>query len=225
MTATNEFKLETPVNYEEKTLALFCIDSSGSMEGPKMNALNHSLQNYLSEEIQKDEVLASRLEIGIITFDSEVEIKQAPALVEQFTFQPLTTKGSTALADGVNRAIDMVEERKQWYKSEGVSYKRPYIIVVTDGQPDGNQDIASLTNRIDADTKAGRYVMVPLASLSADKTMMQSLEGWLTKEVKMPVKDLDKTPFKSFFQWLSKSISISVNGGGDDDWINQMLNA
>ncbi len=61
----------------------------------------------------------------------------------------LTTKDSTALVDGVREAIRLTNNRKNWYKQTGQPYLRPWIILITDGEPDSDQDINALANEIE----------------------------------------------------------------------------
>lgn len=56
--------------------------------------------------------------------------------------------GDTALVDAVDEAIDIVNNRKKWYKSTGQPYYRPWIILITDGEPNEGQDVSALAGKI-----------------------------------------------------------------------------
>ncbi|EDN65603.1 protein containing Von Willebrand factor, type A [Beggiatoa sp. PS] len=98
------------------------------------------------------------MEISIITFHSDVKNELEPALVDNFTMPILTTKGSTKLVDGVREAIAKVEARKQWYKETGQPYYRPWIIAITDGEPDSDQDVEGLTQEIRTAIEGKKFV-------------------------------------------------------------------
>ena len=53
----------------------------------------------------------------------------------------LNAGGSTAMVNALNDAIDKGEARKQWYKSTNQAYYRPWIILMTDGEPDDDQNV------------------------------------------------------------------------------------
>ena len=36
----------------------------------------------------------------------------------------------------INLALDKLEERKQIYQQAGISYFRPWVFLITDGEPD-----------------------------------------------------------------------------------------
>lgn len=132
---------EKPRNAEQKCLCVLCLDTSGSMSGEPIEALNEGLKTF-ANEIKLDSVARKRLEVSIITFDSNVNVAQEPELVDFFTMPTLEAGGSTKLVDGVRAAIRKIEERKRFYKQYGINYYRPFIILMTDGEPDSDQDLA-----------------------------------------------------------------------------------
>lgn len=225
MTATTNAtfsNLEQPKNFEEKTLCTFVLDTSSSMgSSGKITQLNNGLRDF-KKEIENDEVLSARLEVAIVEFNSDVRVAQTPVLAEDLAINDFVAIGTTRLVDGANLAIDMTEERKRYYRDQGLSHKRPYIVLISDGEPDGGQNVQALADRINDDTLAQRYVFVPLGVTTADMQMLSKIEGYLNKETKMPAKSLAGRTFKDFFQWLSKSLSIDVKNG--DDWVTNMIN-
>ncbi|MBK8516604.1 MAG: VWA domain-containing protein [Saprospiraceae bacterium] len=190
-TATATFSnLEQPKNFEEKTLCTFVIDTSSSMSSSgKIVELNNGLRAF-QKQIAEDEVLSARLEVAIVEFNSDVRVAQSPILAEDLAINDFVATGTTRLVDGVNLAIDMSEDRKKYYKEQGLSYKRPYVVLISDGEPDGGQNIQALANRINDDTLAQKYVFVPLGVTTADMMMLSKIEGYLNKETKMPAKSL-----------------------------------
>ena len=101
-----------PSNYEQKCLCVLCLDTSGSMGGAPITALNKALLDFAAA-ISGDGVAKNRIEICIITFDSTVTCVQEPALVNEMQMPQLSVKGSTKLVDGLRAAIAKTEERKQ----------------------------------------------------------------------------------------------------------------
>ena len=156
-----------------------------------------------------------------MTFNNQVRTLQEPALVENFTMPTLTTSGSTAMVDAVKEAIEKVEARKKWYKDTGQKYYRPWIILMTDGEPDEGQDVYGLGPKIKADMEAKHYVFLPIGIQDANMETLAVLQGG------SPAKKLAGLKFKEFFQWLSASMGTIVNhtegdkvdlSEGIDDW-------
>ena len=221
--AKNDFSAESAENYEQKCLCVLVLDVSGSMRGEPIAELNRGLQDFYNE-IKEDETTSQRLEVCIMTFNDKVKTLQEPALVENFTMPTLTTYGSTAMVDAVNEAIEKVEARKKWYKETGQLYYRPWIILMTDGEPDVGQDVYGLGPRIKSDTEAKRYVFLPIGIQDANMETLEVLNGG-----KKPMK-LSGLKFMQFFQWLSASMGTIVNHSegekvdltpdSDDNWMD-----
>lgn len=220
--AKNDFSSEVAENYEQKCLCVLVLDVSGSMRGKRIEELNKGLQDFYNE-ISADETTSQRLEVSIITFGSFAKTIQTPKLVENFTMPTLTAEGSTVLVSAVNQAIDLVEERKNWYKSTNQTYYRPWIILMTDGEPDDDQNVDKLSERIKQDTQNKRYVFLPIGVEGANMNVLSKIQG----DIK-PMK-LQGTKFSSFFKWLSASMGTIVNAEagekvdisqGADDWMS-----
>lgn len=233
--AKNDFTAESAVNYEQKCLCVLVLDTSGSMgeviEGEvsftgrkemidgqwydiveggttKLDGLNEGLKDFY-DEIYGDDNSSQRIEIALIAFNDTVRTLQEPALVENFTMPVLEASGDTALVDAMTSAIELVERRKQWYKSTGQPYYRPWIILMTDGEPNAGQDISSLAVRIKADTANKKYVFLPIGVIGANMSILRSIEG--EGSGRIPAMPLKGAKFSNFFKWLSSSIGIVIN--------------
>ena len=174
----------------------------------KLDSLNEGLLGFF-EEILDDETTNQKLELAIITFNDIVEIMQEPALPNNVAIRPLVASGETALVDAVYSAIDLVAARKAWYKQTNQKYYRPWIILMTDGEPNKGCDISSLAERIKADTAetatGKKYVFLPIGVDNANMGVLQRLQGTI------PPMKLKGTKFSSFFRWLSSSMETIVN--------------
>ena len=242
--AKNDFSAESAVNYEQKCLCVLVLDTSGSMreiiggdvrhtghtemmdgklynivEGgiTKLDDLNNGLQEFY-REIESDESTSQRLEVSLITFNDYVTTVQEPALVEGFTMPALEANGETAMVDAVNEAINKVQARKDWYKSTGQNYYRPWVILMTDGEPNSNQDVNSLASRIKADTAAKKYAFLPIGVEGANMSVLNKIAG------EIPAMSLKGAKFSQFFKWLSASINATegekVTLADPSDWMN-----
>lgn len=218
----NDFSAEAAKNFEQKCLVVLVLDVSGSMSiENRIGELNKGLQEFY-EEISNDETTSQRLEISIITFNHIVKTIQEPALVEDFTMPTLRAEGSTAMVNAVEEAIVKVQDRKNWYKQTGQAYYRPWIILMTDGEPDRDQDVDGLAARIAQDTANKNYMFMPIGVGDANMTILNKIKGSGSAMM------LQGTKFSSFFQWLSASMStITSSHEGDtvdisvgaDEWI------
>ena len=127
--------MEQPRNKDQKCPVVLVLDTSGSMAGTGIDQLNAALVK-LKEDILSDATLTQRLEVGIVCFDDEARVERPIDLVTVDTDMPmLNIGGTTNVVAGLNKAMEIVEDRKQFYKSNGEQYYRPFIVLFTDGAP------------------------------------------------------------------------------------------
>ena len=229
--AKNDFFGESAENYEQKCLCVLVLDISGSMNEiiddsnvvdtgrqvfvdgktykvvqggiSKLDNLNEGLKSFY-DEIYNDETTSQRLEIAIVTFNDQVQCIQSPSLITNMDMPTLLADGDTALVDAMNEAIDLVADRKSWYKSTNQTYYRPWIILMTDGEPNQGQDVSTLAARIKKDCNDKRYAFLPIGVDNANMAILQQLQG------NIPAMKLKGTKFSSFFKWLSASMGTVV---------------
>lgn len=195
-------------NYEEKCLCVFAIDVSGSMYEQPINELNIGLQQF-KLDVANDPALCAKLEIGIVTFADRAIAVQNPALLDAFDMPILKANGCTKTVDGVRLAMKMVRERKDYWHQAGVAYRRPWIVVITDGEPDGDQDIKALYQEIETEKAKKGFQFLPVGITDADMKKLAQMSNDVPKK-------LDGLNFAKFFSWLSSSFSkISQSKEGD----------
>ncbi|MCW3466958.1 vWA domain-containing protein [Chitinophaga nivalis] len=195
------FEGQSPDNYEQKCLCVLVVDISGSMAGEPINQLNRGLQDF-HKEVLTDFVASQRLEVSMVTFGSTAQCIQEPTLVNNFQMPTLFTNGSTKLVDGVRLAMNLIENRKKWYKETGQNYFRPMIILITDGEPDAEQDVNGLSNEVSSAIGSKKFMFY---SLGVRGYNHQKLTQICSTPPPLP---LDGYKFSEFFSWLSNSISI-----------------
>ena len=86
------------------------------------------------DELSADPLAARRVELAIITF-GPVTVSQDFITADSFQPSELHTQGDTPMGAAIERALSIVESRKQEYRSAGVQYYRPWIFLITDGGP------------------------------------------------------------------------------------------
>lgn len=208
---SNGFNIDTPVNYEQKSLCVLLLDTSYSMQGKKLKTLQQGIETF-QREISEDPTTSNRLEVAIITFDSAVNIVQQPALVSDFVMPQLSCNGSTSMGAAFDAAIDLVEARKSWYKTTGQPYYRPWIITMTDGEPTDIPNLNDTGNLIRQNVDRSNFFFFAIGVQDAD---MQKLER--LSSPKMPPAKLEGLRFAEFFKWLSASMTQVVNSNEGDE--------
>ena len=91
------------------------------------------------EAIREDEVAQYSAEICIVTFNSTVKCVEDFATIDRQPSLPeFIATGETYMGEGVNLALDLLEKRKKEYKDKGVDYYQPWLVLMTDGDANGN---------------------------------------------------------------------------------------
>ena len=75
-------------NFEQKCLCVLVLDTSYSMDDGSIDELNAGLKRF-QDELLKDKTTRDRLEVAIVTFDSDVKTIQQPALLTDFSMPTL----------------------------------------------------------------------------------------------------------------------------------------
>jgi len=166
----------------------------------------------LFEAIRDDEMAVDAAEIAIVGFDDRARCILDFNHIDAQKIPTLHCQGETAMGEGVNMALRMLEERKQFYRSKGIQYYQPWLVLMTDGENNGS--IVELSQAIEKTTSMinnNKLTIFPIGiGAEAD---MQTLARFSPKR---PPMRLNGLKFKEFFQWLSQSISrTSVSKPGE----------
>lgn len=199
-------------NPEPRCACVLLLDTSGSMYGSPIQALNEGIRAF-KDELESDSLASLRVETAIVSFDSSVQLVQDFATVDALATPELDASGATSTATAVNFAIDRVEERKQSYRDAGIAYYRPWIVLITDGaSTDSRQKMDAASDRVRQAEDAKQLAFFSIGVEGAD---MEELNRMGARGA-MPLAGL---AFREFFVWLSSSMT-RVSSSRVDDEIN-----
>lgn len=170
------------------------------MAGARINALTEGMATF-RDDLLRDPLAGRRIEIAVVTFSSRVEVVQDFVTVDRFEPPELTTSGQTFMAAGITRALELVDARKHVYKQNGIPYYRPWVFMVTDGQPEGESEEQVLQAAEQIKEREGSKG-VAFFAVGVEGANMNRL-AQLT--VRQPVK-LKGLKFGEMFVWLSASM-------------------
>lgn len=209
------FEAEEVQNYSQKCCVALALDTSLSMDGDRINQLNLGIKRFINEIVDDKPNLGQKLELGIITFDSTVTRLSEPKLAEAIDFKPLTAKGyATNMVDGIREGIRMVGQRKEWYKSTGQPYFRPWVIMITDGEPSQIQqsELPNLAREIRDGMDGEDFWFMAIGVSGANMSTLRFIS-----HEKMAPHKLDGLKFSEFFSWLSSTIADVAKGQNVSD--------
>lgn len=196
-------------NPEPRCPCVLLLDTSGSMSGQPISALNEGLRVF-KEELSEDSLAMLRVEVAIITF-GPVTVRQEFVTTEQFEPPVLEPTGATPMGTAINLALDKIDERKQVYKQNGISYFRPWVFLITDGGPTDGDVWQTAAQRVREAESRNKVAFFSVGVEGADMGVLEQVSA------RQPLK-LQGLNFREMFVWLSSSLgSGGVSGSNPGD--------
>lgn len=123
-------------NANERTPCVLVLDCSGSMRGEPIKQLNAGLK-ALEKELKEDIDASSRVQLLIIKAFGKDEAVISSDWIDamNFTAPTMEAGGLTPLGKAMELALQKIEEQKCLYDSCGITSKRPWIFLISDGEP------------------------------------------------------------------------------------------
>jgi uncharacterized protein YegL len=178
----------------------FLLDTSGSMYGEPVQALNNALTNMVNT-LRADAQALDSLWLSIITFDREA--KELMPLTELALFQlpEITCPQSGPTLTG--KALEMLHQKVKADIRKGTSEQKgdwkPLLFLFTDGKPNDLQLYREMVPKIKA-LNFGAIVCCAAGSLADDSLLKE-----LTHDV-VHLDTADSATLKQFFKWVSETI-------------------
>jgi uncharacterized protein YegL len=129
---------------------------------------------------------------------------------EQFQRPELKVKGDTPMGAAIKQGIDLVVQRKQEYRDNGIPYFRPWIFLFTDGGP--TDDWKWVTALVKEGEQNRSFAFFAVGVEGANFDVLKQIAS----ETRPPLK-LDGLRFRDMFVWLSRSQrSVSHSKPGEE---------
>jgi uncharacterized protein YegL len=183
-------------NGEQRCACVLLVDTSDSMKGAPIQALNEGIRQFKTSLLE-DALASKRVDIAIVSFNSEVVVQQDFVTPDALVPPNLTADGETQMGQAILKAYDMVQARKADYDHYGVMKYRPWIFLITDGAPTDDTSAAEQRLKEGEENKRVAFFAVGVDGANMAKLSRMS--------VRPPVK-LNGLNFGEMFEWLSRSL-------------------
>lgn len=196
-------------NSNQRTPCVLVLDASYSMttrtssRKTRMEELNEGLIE-LERALKNDITALSRVQICVVVVggpsdSAELMLDWTDAI--NFQAFPIKADGGTPLAEGLDLGLNMVELAKSNLRAAGISYTRPWMMVISDGEP--TSDPTVWQRSVDGTKQAEDNRKVEIFAIGVEGANLTKL----SQISKRPALLLSGMKFKELFIWLSESLS------------------
>ena len=169
----------------------------------------------LYQTIADDEIARNRVEVALLSFSTEARVERDFSTVGERRKTSMRAGGATNMHLAVQQGCDLLEARKEQYRSGGVPYFRPIMVLFSDGLPTSPRGEMEQANQRLVDMESDNRLTIFKVGVNADavQAMLRVLPN---PNSRFQPQQLDNLRFSDFFVWLSRSVSaISRSTPGD----------
>jgi len=178
----------------------FLLDTSGSMYGEPIQALNNALIGMLNA-LRADAQALDSLWLSMITFDREV--KEIMPLTELALFQLPEIICPQSGPTHTGKALELLYEKTKKDIIKGTENQKgdwkPLLFIFTDGKPNDLMLYREMIPKIKS-SNFGAIVCCAAGPMADDSLLKE-----LTPDV-VHLDNADSTTLKQFFKWVSETI-------------------
>lgn len=184
------------------------LDTSGSMRGEPIQAVNVGLRTMVSALRQDPHALES-VHLSIITYDREVQVVLPLTPLDELVLPEITTPDSGPTHLG--RGLEVLCERAEGEILRGTAERKgdwaPLLFVMTDGSPSDVQLYEAMIPRI------RRLGFAKVVGCAAGPKAKEAALKLLTEDV-VSLDTTDSGTFSKFFRWVSDAVATGNKSVG-----------
>lgn len=183
------------------------LDTSSSISSECLNELIKGIATF-RREIEQDNSASRCVEVAVITIGGSAQVVQNFATINKFSTPSLIAGGTTAMGQGIELALNNIENCQSTYENQGIQLYRPWIFMIAGSTPsDSWQNAAKRIGQAVEDRKLNFFAvgiqkvdMNILSQIAHRSTPPVMLDGW---------------KFQELFCWLADALKrVSTSGVG-----------
>ena len=184
------------------------VDTSGSMRGEPIQAVNTAIKSMLVSLRQDPHCLES-VWLSVITFDIEAKTLVPLTALEYFQFADIEVpqSGATMMGAALNLLADSVTSEVRSNSASEKGDFRPLAFLMTDGSPSDTADFEDSVARIRSMTWGAFAALAAGHKAKTDKLQRVT-------DTVYSLETLDANSLKGFFQWVSDSVATGSQSAG-----------
>lgn len=198
-------------NPNQRTPCVLVLDASYSMSSKtksgktRIQLLNEGLKEF-ERALKADSTAYTRVQVSIVIVggpNSTADLLMDWHDANYFNAFNLREGGNTPLAEGIEIGLELIETAKVNLRQNGISYTRPWMIVMSDGEPTSHHKLWTDTAENCKNAINDKKVVIWPISIDGASGSDQRLNDISDQ----PCIKMEDTKFEEFFLWLSDSLS------------------
>ena len=204
---------------------VLCLDISPSMStNNRIENLNEAIKLFYNE-LSRDQKVINSAEVAIITFSTNIEENTDFETIDYIDGKSFTVveHGGTNLSTAVLTSIKKIEDRLVELDDSGIDNYIPFLVLVTDGDPDKTDDQENLEKAINSvlkhcDTNSfSSCLIAPYIIGVGDEIDKNELDRFAEKFTGSAIiidgdECYQQTLFEELFTFISNSVKNSLRG-------------
>lgn len=184
------------------------VDTSGSMRGESIYAVNVGIQSMLNA-LRQDPYALESAHISIITYDNEARENTPLTALEHFQFQDIVvpSTGGTFTGAALECLMNCIKRDVRKSNNQQKGDWRPMVFLMTDGKP---SDMYAFTEACKA---IKNFAIGSIIACAIGKKADTAHLKLLTDQI-VALETLDSTAFAGFFKWVSASVASGSLSAG-----------
>lgn len=191
-----------------RLLTYLCIDTSGSMNGEPIVAVNAGLQALLTS-LRSNPYALESVHLSITTFDSEIKEVLPMTPVADIMLPEITCpkSGATLLGAALEDICAQVQRDVRKSSATEKGDWKPMLVILTDGKPTDTMAYSEVIPRLQAAGFA--KILACAAGPKSDAAQLKRLTDFVVS-----LDTMDATSFAKFFEWVSATFSKDSQSRG-----------
>jgi uncharacterized protein YegL len=190
------------------------LDTSGSMNGEPIQAVNVGLQSLLSS-LRSDPHALDTVYISIITFDKEVKEFLPLTELADIQLEEVTCpkSGPTHLGGALEMVIDKLKNEVKLSTKDQKGDWMPLLFIMTDGKPSDSQKFKEMANQIQNENFGS------IIACGAGPKAKEEYLKMITNNITL-LDHMDSASFEAYFKWVSDIVNQGSKSAGVSDEID-----
>lgn len=181
---------------------ILLLDTSGSMGGQKIDALNQAVDEMITAFKGAGDS-ETEIDVAVITFGRDVALRQPLTSVAEVRWSDLEADGGTPMGTAIAMAKAMIEDKEV---IPARAY-RPTVVLVSDGQPTDSWE-----EPLDAFIGEGRSSKCDRMAMAIGHDADETVLGKFIRDTEYPLfYAKDAAGLRDAFRFVTMSVTVRTN--------------